>query len=117
MPAVAGASKYCPHPFGWPSELVAIRPIVGTAEELADQAKAAPVTAVGAGVAVRFAPPAGATPVLWTCVVAMAKLPAATVAPQVLAVVVADHAPAFPDAFVAWTSTSMAAAPDSPLIL
>ena len=61
---MAGALKYCAHPFVWPSAAAAIRPVVGIAELLADHANAAPVTAVGAAVTVICTPPFGATFVL-----------------------------------------------------
>jgi len=58
---VAGVLKNCPHPLVWPSLVAAVKPAVGTVDALADQAKAAPVTAVGAGVKVICTPPFGAT--------------------------------------------------------
>ncbi len=115
MPAVAGARKYCPQPFVWPSEAVAIRPVVGIVELLADHANAAPVTVLGAGVTIIFAPPFGATVALWTCEAAAVQVPGATVAPQVKPVVMADHAPRLAAALVAWTSTSIAVAPARPV--
>ena len=47
-----------------------------------------------------FAPPFGATLVLWTCEVAATQVPGATVAPQVVPVVVADQTPGLAAAFV-----------------
>ncbi len=115
MPVVAGAVIYAPHPLVWPSAPPTTRPEVGITELLADHPKAAPATAVGAAVAISCTPPFGATFVLWTCEAAATQLPGATVAPQVLPVVMADHAPGLVAALVAWTSTSIAVAPARPV--
>jgi len=64
VPAVDGALKYAPQPFVWPSPPAAVRLVVGIVALLVDHANAAPVTAVGAGVAIILAPPFGATPEL-----------------------------------------------------
>jgi hypothetical protein len=108
--------KYCAHPLVCPSLAAAISPVVGIVEALADHAKAAPVTAVGAGVAVIITPPFGATLVLWTCDAAVVQKPGATMVPQVAPVVTDDQALGLAAAFVAWTSTSIAVAPVRPVI-
>ena len=84
---------------------------------LADHANAAPVTAVGAGVAVICTPPFGATLVLCTWEAAATQPPGTTMVPQVVPVWAADHAPGLAAAFVAWTSTSIGAAPARPEIV
>jgi hypothetical protein len=58
---LAGAVKYAPHPLVWPSAAAVISPVVGTTELLADHTNTAPVTVVGAGVAIIFAPRFGVT--------------------------------------------------------
>ena len=80
-----------------------------------DHANAPVVTAVGAGVAVMLAPPFGATLVPCTWAAAATQLPGTTVAPHVVPVTVADHAPGLAAASVPCTSTSIAVAPVSPL--
>ena len=100
----------------WPSALAAIKLLVGSTDELADQAKAAPLTAVGAAVAVMFTPVFGATGVAWTCAGAAVQLPGKRVAPHVVPVAIADHALAVAVAPVACTSTSIALAPVRPVI-
>jgi len=95
----------------WPSAAAAIKLVVGSTDELADQTKAAPVTAVGAAVAVMFTPVFGATGVAWTCADAAVQVPGAIVAPQVVPVATADQALMLAAVPVACTSTSIAVAP------
>ena len=70
-------------------------------DALVDQANAVPVTAVGAATAVIITPPFGATLVLCVCVAAAVQKPGATVAPQVVPVMIPDQALGLAAALVA----------------
>jgi hypothetical protein len=75
----------------WPSEAAEIGPVAEASVALADHAKEAPVTVVGAATANMLTPPFGATLAPWVCAEAATQEAAATVAPQFAAVVMGDQ--------------------------